>query len=112
MLGRIGADKKTDIAALYSSKAEAGEAATLPSILQFSSEDEYTKYEMCELFAEILGLGLGKMEKDTKGNEGNTGVQRPFDCHLSTKALKDLGIAVHTQDFKGWWRWELNAVRR
>jgi S-adenosylmethionine synthetase len=107
-----GADDGADVAALYTSKAEAGEAATLPPILQFSSEDMYTKYEMCELFAQILGLGLDGMERDTKGNEGNTGVQRPFDCHLSTRALRELGIEVHTQDFKGWWRWELHAVRR
>ncbi|OBT54994.1 hypothetical protein VE04_05172 [Pseudogymnoascus sp. 24MN13] len=107
-VGRVIAD----IAALYTSKIEAGEAEGLPSVLQFSAEDLYTKYEMCELFAHLMGLGLEKMEKDVKGNEGNTGVQRPFDCHLSTRALKELGIEVHTQDFKGWWRWELGAVRK
>ncbi|OBT96604.1 hypothetical protein VE01_05384 [Pseudogymnoascus verrucosus] len=107
-VGRVIAD----IAALYTSKIEAGEAEGLPSVLQFSAEDLYTKYEMCEMFAHLMGLGLEKMEKDVKGNEGNTGVQRPFDCHLSTRALKELGIEVHTQDFKGWWRWELGAVRR
>jgi len=51
------------------------------------------------------------MIPDTKGNEGNTGVQRPYDCHLSTEELKKLGIPVHTMDFRGWWRWELKAVR-
>lgn len=106
-VGRVVAD----VAELYASRIQEGKAEGLPAILQFSAEDLFTKYEMCEMFAHIMGLGLEKMEKDVKGNEGNTGVQRPFDCHLSTKALKDLGIEVHTQDFKGWWRWELGAVR-
>lgn len=66
---------------------------------------------MCEVFAGILGLGMGGMERDTKGNEEG-GVQRPYDCQLSTRALRELGIEVHTVDFRGWWRWELNAVRR
>lgn len=30
-------------------------------------------------------------------------VVRPYDCHLSTKALKDIGIPVHTVSFKDWW---------
>ncbi|KFY30653.1 hypothetical protein V493_01771 [Pseudogymnoascus sp. VKM F-4281 (FW-2241)] len=107
-VGRVAAD----VAALYTSKIEKGEAGELPGILQFSSEDVFTKYEMCEMFAHLMGLGLENMERDRKGNEGNTGVQRPYDCHLSTEALKQLDIEVATQDFKGWWRWELGAVRR
>lgn len=30
-------------------------------------------------------------------------VQRPYDCHLSTKALNDIGISVHTVPFRDWW---------
>jgi dTDP-4-dehydrorhamnose reductase len=85
---------------------------SLPEVLQFSSEDCYTKYEICKLLAEeILALSLEKMEPDTKGNEGNIGTLRPYDCHLSTQELKDLGVDVNTQDFLGWWRRELHAFR-
>ena len=84
----------------------------LPSVLQFSSEDRYTKYEICQLFGEIMGLPIDGIEANTEGNDPNASVQRPYDCHLSTKALKDLDINVSTQDFKGWWRWQAKAYRK
>ncbi|TVY84314.1 Methionine adenosyltransferase 2 subunit beta, partial [Lachnellula suecica] len=92
-----------DVATKY---LETEDKASLPTTLQFSSEDKFTKYEICELFAEIMGLPLDGMTANTEGNGTNASVQRPYDCHLSTKALKDIGIEVHTQDFKGWWRRE------
>lgn len=98
-----------DIAAKYLSTSD---KASLPTTLQFSSEDKYTKYEICQLFAEIMGLSLENMKPNTDGNDPNSTAQRPYDCHLSTKALKEIGIPVHTQDFKGWWRRECRATRR
>lgn len=80
--------------------------------MQFSSEDKFTKYEICELFAEIMGLPLDEMEANTQGNDPNASVQRPYDCHLSSQALKDIGIETATQDFKGWWRREARAFRK
>lgn len=97
-----------DIATLYLSSTNRD---SLPTILQFSSEDRYTKYQICELFADIMGISLENMKASTEGNDPNASVQRPYDCHLSTKALKDLGIDVSTQDFLGWWRWEGRAFR-
>ena len=75
----------------------------LPKILQFSSEEEYTKFEICQLFAEIMGLSLDGIVADKVGNDTNAGVQRPYDTHLSNRGLRDLGISVETQDFKAWW---------
>lgn len=96
-VGRICAD----IAAKY---LEAGEERkSLPKVFQFSSEDRFTKYEICELLAETLGLPMGKMEANKEGNDPNAKTQRPYDCHLSTKALKEVGIDVSTQDFKAFW---------
>ena len=80
-----------------------GERDQLPKILQFSSETCFTKYEICQLFAEIMGLSLDGLVADKAGNDPNASVQRPFDTHLSTQALKDIGINVGTQDFKAWW---------
>ncbi|EGO60903.1 hypothetical protein NEUTE1DRAFT_57815 [Neurospora tetrasperma FGSC 2508] len=99
-----------DVAVKYLSTSEA-ERTSLPRILQFSGEEQYTKYEMCQLFAEILGVPVDNIEANTEGNDPNASVQRPYDCHLSTKALKDLGIDVSTQDFAAWWRRELRAFR-
>jgi len=97
-----------DIAKLYLSSPS---PSFLPTILQFSSEDAYTKYEICTLFAEIMGLSMSNIKPNTDGNDPNSSVQRPYDCHLSTRKLKELDIPVHTMDFVGWWRREARAVR-
>lgn len=97
-----------DIAIKYTTSSN---PSSLPTTLQFSSEDKFTKYEICELLAEIHNLPLDKMTANTEGNDPKAEVQRPYDCHLSTKALKDIDIDVATQDFKGWWRRESRAFR-
>lgn len=80
-----------------------GERYRVPKILQFSSEEVFTKYEICQLFAEIMGLSLEGIVADEPVNDPNASVQRPYDTHLSSQALKDAGINVETQDFKAWW---------
>ena len=84
----------------------------LPQILQFSSEDQMTKFEICEVFAEIMGLSMDGIVKDIpKDDPSAGGTVRPYDCHLSTKELKDIGMDVSTMDFKAWWRREVGAFR-
>ncbi|KUJ17736.1 putative methionine adenosyltransferase 2 subunit beta [Mollisia scopiformis] len=99
----------TDTATKY---LDSDNRSSLPPILHFSSEDKMTKYEICELLAEIMGLPIDNMSPNTDGNDPNAKVQRPYDCHLSTKALKDMGINISTMDFKGWWRREVRAFRK
>ncbi|KAF5710046.1 dTDP-4-dehydrorhamnose reductase [Fusarium mundagurra] len=101
----------TDISVKYLD-APTKERSGLPRVLQFSSEDRMTKYEIVTLFGEIMGLSTEGIKPNTEGNDPNASVQRPYDCHLSTKALKDLGIDVSTCDFKGWWRREVRAFRK
>ncbi|KAF7559185.1 hypothetical protein G7046_g4970 [Stylonectria norvegica] len=91
---------------------ETTDRKTLPQILQFSSEDKMTKYEICELFGDIMGLSTKDIEANAEGNDPNASVQRPYDCHLSTRALRDLGIDVSTCEFRGWWRREVRAFRK
>lgn len=90
-----------DVARKYLDSGEA--RRDLPKVLQFSSEDRMTKYQICEVFAEVMGLSLDGMIADKAGNPPGASVQRPYDSHLSTKELKDLGINVQTQDFAAWW---------
>lgn len=78
-------------------------SSTFPKILQFSSEDKLTKFEICQLFAEMMGLPLSGMQGNKEGGGSDASVQRPYDTHLSSQALEDLGISVQTQDFKAWW---------
>ncbi|RDL40945.1 putative Methionine adenosyltransferase 2 subunit beta [Venustampulla echinocandica] len=98
-----------DIAVKY---LETADKYSLPRILQFSSEDRLTKYEICEIFAEIMGLPLDGMKPNTQGNDPNASVKRPYDCHLSTLVLKELDINVATMNFKDWWRREMRAYRK
>ncbi|KAF3197335.1 hypothetical protein TWF192_000764 [Orbilia oligospora] len=87
-----------DIAEKYTSE----DPTNLPRILQFSSEDRCTKYEICERLAQVLGLPMPHIIANSTVDP-NPSVKRPYDCHLSTKALKDLGINVTTMDFEAWW---------
>ena len=73
----------------------------MPKVLQFSSEQRFTKFQICELFAEILGMPLDGMTGI--GEDKQATVPRPYDTHLSTKVLKELGVSVWTQDFGDWW---------
>jgi dTDP-4-dehydrorhamnose reductase len=92
-----------DIAKLYTSKNK----DNLPRILHFSSEFEITKYGICKLFAEeILGLPIDNLEPHdpTKDEaEAQSTTVRPYNTHLDTSALKELGISVATTDFFAWW---------
>lgn len=92
-----------DVSKVFLRAAGPEERAKMGKVLQFSSEDRFTKYQICELLAEIMGLSLEKMQANKEGNDPSAKVQRPYDCHLSTKALKDLGVNVSTQDFRAWW---------
>jgi len=83
----------------------------LPTILQFSSEDKMTKWQICEAFGEILGLPLEGLEPYKPKEEQQDGVKRPYDCHLDTTALKKLGIDVSTVGFTNWWRREVRAFK-
>lgn len=98
-----------DVAKLYT----ANTIESLPNILQFSSEDKMTKYEICEKFAEIMGLPMDGLLPDKDGGKpGPDGTLRPYDCHLDTSELKKLGIDVATVDFIAWWRRSVKAYRR
>jgi hypothetical protein len=91
---------------------EAQDRASLPRILQFSSEDRFTKYEICKVLGEeVMGVSIDRIKPNTEGNDPKASVQRPYDCHLSTRALRHLGIDVSTQDFVGWWRRDMRAFR-
>merc|ERR1712187_470276 len=81
----------------------------LPKILQFS-EDRMTKCEICEKLAQVLGLSLAGMVRNKQGNDPNASVQRPYDTHLSTMALKDLGMLARWTLLRGGAAWVLQEI--
>jgi len=98
-----------DIATYY---LTAKDKPSLPRILQFSSEDKMTKYEISQQFSEIMGLPMDGIVPDKDGGKpGPDGTMRPYDCHLDTSELKRLGIDVSTVDFVAWWRRRVKAFR-
>ena len=80
---------------------------TLPRIVQFSAEEPYTKYQICLILGEIMGFSMDNMKPikpdDDDDDEKEVSVKRPYDCHLSTKELKDIGVNIQAMDFKSWW---------
>jgi S-adenosylmethionine synthetase len=102
-----------DVCTLYEEEKERKQEErrwkTLPRILQFSSEQKYTRYGMCEALAEILGMSTDGLERcdqskeDEQKIEGGVRTARPYDSHLDTGALKELGISVNCIDFVPWW---------
>ena len=78
-----------------------------PRIMQFCAGQFFTKYEMCQIFADILGVDISKME-GTKSDSENATVRRPYDTHMSTKELeRAIGGSLQVSDFQQWWMKEL-----
>ncbi|KAI5812062.1 hypothetical protein BZA77DRAFT_270665 [Pyronema omphalodes] len=84
---------------------------SLPEILQFSAEERFTKYQICKIFAEVMGLPHQHIKGNAE-NDPNSTVVRPYDCHLSTQALRDLGIDVSATPFKIWWQKYMGAYKK
>lgn len=90
-----------DIADVYRSSENAD--TPLPAILHFSSEDRMTKWQIVQVFADITGLPLDRLEPSRPDDEPADGVVRPYDCHLDTGVLKEVGVDVSTLGFREWW---------
>lgn len=76
---------------------------SLPKILHFSAEEDMTKYEIAQRLAAILEVEIPGMVANKEGNDPNAAVQRPYNTHLSTKTLKEVGINVQAMKFDDWW---------
>jgi S-adenosylmethionine synthetase len=50
-----------------------------------------------------MGLPLDNMVPFKPKEQPDDGTVRPYDCHLDTAALQELGINVGTVDFRTWW---------
>ena len=77
---------------------------TIPPIIHYSGDEPFTKYEMCLVFAKILGLPHKHIDPVSEPPTGNT-VTRPRDCHLYTRETEDLGVegGLGLSLFEEWW---------
>ncbi|KAF2663663.1 NAD(P)-binding protein [Microthyrium microscopicum] len=98
-----------DISELYSKPTQ---GKKLPQILQFSAQQQFTKWQMVKLLGEdVLGLPMHGLKSHDPSKEEAGDTQRPYDSRLDTSVLKELGVDVSCQDFLGWWRRDLRAFR-
>ncbi|KAG8918726.1 hypothetical protein FRC01_001686 [Tulasnella sp. 417] len=77
----------------------------IPSIFHYSSAEPFTKYEICLIYAKILGVGHDHIIPDSEEPKGEAAVTRPKDCHLSTSVIEDtLKMDVGARGFEDYWR--------
>ncbi|ORY49300.1 NAD-P-binding protein [Leucosporidium creatinivorum] len=103
-----------DVARVLVDIADKSLSTTLPPILSFSAQPHFTKYKICQLFAEIYPsatfLDISKLIPVTEGpKEGET--IRPRDCWLSNAELEELGIDTSATDFVQWTKQWLMSKR-
>ncbi|KAL0960085.1 hypothetical protein HGRIS_011730 [Hohenbuehelia grisea] len=77
----------------------------IPPILHYSAAEPFTKYEMCLIFAKILGLPHGHIIPDDKPPTGAGATTRPKDCQLYTRETEDLQVegGLGLSLFEEWW---------
>lgn len=63
-----------DIAIKYTT---ADDPTKLPRVLQFTSEDRMTKYEICQTLAEIAGLPIDHIIPNDTNDPNSTGQSQP-----------------------------------
>ena len=82
----------------------------IPSILHYSAAEPYTKYEICLVFAQLLGLPHKHIipQADAPSDPGAT--KRPRNCQLDTHETEDLvGGDLVLSLFEEWWADDLQT---
>ncbi|KAF9407519.1 hypothetical protein BGZ94_002665 [Podila epigama] len=80
------------------------EKVFISGILHFSNEEKFTKYEICEVIAKILGTSQDHLQPNASAPAPGTGTTRPYDCHLSNRCLSGIGINTANVKFEDWMR--------
>lgn len=83
------------------------ENVDVTGIRQFSAPEKMTKYDMCKVYGELLGAPITHL-KPVSSEPVSATANRPYDCHLSTKSLEELGINCGCISFKKWWAAKLS----
>ncbi|EJD42539.1 NAD(P)-binding protein [Auricularia subglabra TFB-10046 SS5] len=81
------------------------EKKPLPPIIHYSAGEPFTKYEICLIFAKILGLPHDHIIPDAEPPKGEAATTRPRDSQLSTAETELLGIpgGLGYNGFEEWW---------
>ncbi|KAF9027956.1 NAD(P)-binding protein [Hymenopellis radicata] len=81
----------------------------IPPILHYSSDEPYTKYEMCLVFARLLRLPHAHIIPDDTEPVGAT--TRPKNTQLYTRETEDLSVegGLGLTGFEEWWEEHVKA---
>lgn len=93
-----------DIASFLVRLAKRPKSARLPPIIHYSAEESFTKYEICLVFARILGLPHAHIIPDA-GPPPPGSTPRPRNTQLYLRETEDLGVegGLGTGGFEEWW---------
>ncbi|KAJ2710291.1 hypothetical protein H4R19_003819, partial [Coemansia spiralis] len=75
-------------------------------IYHFSAPERMTKYGICRVFADILGIGDTPMlvaDAGTQQQQQQPTTTRPDNAQLATDALEQAGVDVSCVSFREWW---------
>ncbi|THH19127.1 hypothetical protein EW146_g1997 [Bondarzewia mesenterica] len=84
----------------------------LPPILHYSAPEPFTKYEICLIFARILGLPHKHIVPEAEPPAEAT--PRPRDTQLYVRETEDLGVegGLGTTGFEEWWEEHLGKGKK
>jgi len=93
-----------DIASFLVRLAKRPKSAPLPPVIHYSAEEPFTKYEICLVFARILGIPHAHIIPDA-GPPPPGSTPRPRDTRLYLRETEDLGVegGLGTGGFEEWW---------
>jgi len=76
----------------------------IPCILHYSAQEPFTKYEMCLVFAKILGMSHEHITPVTETPQDAV-ANRPRDCRLDVSETEALGVEGGLDQclFEEWW---------
>ncbi|KAF6744720.1 hypothetical protein DFP72DRAFT_1018595 [Ephemerocybe angulata] len=87
--------------------------APIPKVLHFSGDEPYTKYEICLVFAKILGVPHDHINPNANAPSAEEATTRPHDCRLDTQATERLGFenGLDLSLFEEWWTNHLKSLQ-
>lgn len=93
-----------DIASFLVRLAQRPSDALLPPLIHYSAEEPFTKYEICLVFARILGVPHAHIIQDA-GPPPPGSTPRPQNTQFSLQETEDLGVegGLMTGGFVEWW---------
>jgi len=80
--------------------------------MHYSAAEPFTKYEMCLVFANILGLPHAHIVPDAEEPSGAAAVARPRDTQLYVRETEELGVegGLGCGGFVEWWEEHLKTA--